>query len=92
MIVRPPAPISTAIRIGTQRGLSRSSRGTGGVYRVDAATRLPAAADPDADVDEAGRESPGLVPFGVTRPVVFLLGGATGGESTLRSCPGPVSS
>jgi len=29
------------------------------------------------------------VPFAVTRPVVFLLGGATGGESTLAAVPGP---
>jgi hypothetical protein len=40
------------IRIGTHGGLTLTSRGTGGVYRVDGDGRLPA----------------GLVPLGVTRP------------------------
>jgi anthranilate synthase/aminodeoxychorismate synthase-like glutamine amidotransferase len=33
--------------------------------------------------------SPGRVPLGVTRPVVFLLGGATADESTLSFVPTP---
>jgi hypothetical protein len=87
-MTNPPIPISRNIRIGSHVGLSRSSFGTGGVYRDDAATPDPEPdvadpVDPD-DEDAAARgASPGLVPFGVTRPVVFLLGGATGGESTL---------
>jgi len=69
------------MRTGSHFGLSLSSLGTGGVYRDDAATPPDPDEPDDAPADRGG--SPGRVPFAVTRPVVFLLGGATGGESTL---------
>jgi len=66
--------MSTAIKMGTHRGLSLMEAGVGGVYRADA--------DGWCSGLGVGRE-PGVVPFGVTRPDVVLLGGGTGRESTL---------
>jgi len=81
-IVRAPSTKKMTIRTGTQRGLSSRSRAVGAVYRDDSAMpELVRAADARVEC------SPGRVPLGVTRPVVFLLGGATGDESTLPPCP-----
>jgi len=85
MIVTTPRPRNTSIRIGTHFGLSRTEWGIGGVYRDDMPTWV------EVDVPVPEREAPlppiggapalgscpGLVPFGVTRPPVLRLGGAT---------------
>ncbi len=75
-MINAPMINKATIRIGTQRGLSRTERGIGGVYRDEAAT-------PAADVPliigggPALGNCPGLVPLGVVLPPVLRLGGAT---------------
>lgn len=82
-----PRPRKTSIRIGTHFGLCLADCGTGGVYRDDTPMLVDVAVevdDPVGRVDEppigglpALGSCPGLVPFGVTRPPVLRLGGAT---------------
>src|ERR687891_855368 len=68
-----PIPSSANMSTGTQVGLTFTSRGIGGVYRVDALGRLDA----------------GVVPLAVTRPLgtLRLAGLAMGGETSHTGAP-----